>query len=734
MEEKICHNDVQDISSKDILGIEKEKTDQLPFTTTPQKEVQEIISQFDKTTTQLQTEIASMNREDSLGFVTREYLHRIGFDFTGNMIQGHQRYIETNSKKKFSNSHYEENRTKFRYLRSPNHSKTLRKVNKRWKTVSFNHPSTKVEVVSILQSSTASNYRTVKLGEKIPTLGGRVYKHSRLTIIDIDAHPSKEKNVEQVDNVAVLTRVIELLDCSKACYVETSMERNEEQRGFHLYLKTSDYVWSKTWNNLISIIRKEFGITIEVFNKDTTRSVRFPFDWGYQFAGPFMLDPKKREELGRVIPLGEGKRTLKKCPIVPLVSSALEALVYIDEMPETSIPKSLIFHNFTYGARTAIKREVARATDKPRQFKNDPSSMYSYGEGTRWRNQISIGFACIRRGMDFSDFTSECHSANRGSKDMASGSADRILESIWNFCESHYRDQNGHASERRILSESNRTDQKYKWRSRELSEDEDQLFRLLFDNQILPRLNYKPTTQKSYQIDMYRNAQSLYSFLLQEHEFTIKEQKRIYVDNRLAHLSDYVDVSMKELQAFCKEKELPFETLKRLLKIFEEVGLVHVGLDAYGRRYKKGHFCTHYKLIPIFYLVKRSMKMEAPVQNRKSLFDRLRLQNTISSLPAKESYGVDRNRIERNTLCLVPPPHNIDEKGTYLLPMNPGKSFYGLSPPKRESRQMSSVGDPGNLTSYGEKSWTLRKMVSLGHRCVLYFYHTGDVYDKRGIV
>lgn len=593
MEAKIRENDENDLSGKNELEIQNRE---------------EFISSIRKSCRTALDHSSSIYRVNPLGRATQEHLYKVGFDFTGSMIRGQQQYAEVDGK--------------------------LKKISKSWTTVPCSRGTFKRSLSSILDKTTTAHYKGRTIGDKFITVGGRIFKHSKLVAIDIDAHGGSS------NNIAVLTRVIELLRCQESCYVEESVEENNGQRGFHLYLKVEDYVRAKTWENLVSIIKEEFGTTIEVFSKETTRAIRYPFDWGYQTAGFF--------ENGTVVPVCE---------------SMLEALTFIQLMPSTRIPNEVIFYKFQFGRRIEIKREIQ--TEKKLDFiPRSPSERYPYRSGTRWNNQLAIGFACIRQGKDFLDFVSECRLADFGSKDMASSRADIILEQIWEYCVAKFDPRTPDWIERKVVSSIPR--QEYSWKDRELTEEEAEMFSIFFVNRIRPLMGYKKRTPAKYKEQILDIAKALYSFFLEETEFTLQEKKRIYLDKRLSHLSDYVDIPMKEFNAFCKHKNLPFETVKRLLKIFEDVGLVHVGRDSSGRRYRKGHFCTHYKLIPIAYLIRRSFPMDdADVSSDVGSIDGSRLSSSTQ-------YNIDEVGAASSFPPLIiykkgrPPPNRWSAKGIYL--------------------------------------------------------------------
>ena len=402
----------------------------------------------------------------------------------------------------------------------------------------------------------------------------KIHEHTTILPIDID-YRSQDYNLSIEGYQSMVNKVIQYLG-SQPFLIEYSTK----SKGYHIFFDFGIYLDKEKIKNLTTIIKQKFGLTVEIKTKNNI--LRLPLSDEYQDnAG--LYNPNKPN-------LIEKQSTFQN----------IQNYVY---RSSTLIPWKL---HFISGNTLKHDRElfVKELTNTNKDF--------SYGKGTRWENQIKIGYHILQNNENatFEDFVHACEYWNDGtSKDMnlPSIKRDKLLQSMWTWINSNFKKINKPDKKSLLPSDSNcfpeliGADDDLK----ELSNKEYNNLKFHINKAFL-RLKIGKPNSKFHKRFIYDCLNTI-EFLVSMDKFR-KKHKFLYKKKEFQFLNHGIPVGLKLQNTIANHYGI--KNIRKIFKFLQKAGFISKIYNdkGYSHSYKNINYSTHYSINYKFLLYINSNK------------------------------------------------------------------------------------------------------------------------------
>lgn len=277
------------------------------------------------------------------------------------------------------------------------------------------------------------------------------FEHSKIVIFDID----QRNNSYQLKTIITQLRLL----LGDPFYIEYGIKRKNRKydrsyifekkpEGAHLYYQFDEYITDGGLKEIENILKRK-GYIVEPIYKNNTIRLPMTYDsakyryFGYEVTNHKPIITDKRKTKMELRDLQESYFELYRC-FRKKDSKTNPVPDWLQEICDNDIEKAKKYRIFN---STNIS-DIGDIYDKDKIYDlstglnflhidSDYNPNRVYGNGTRYRNQIAIGFDTLRINGDYSQFVSLCELYNDGtSKDMKLPSIkkEKILKGIWNYC------------------------------------------------------------------------------------------------------------------------------------------------------------------------------------------------------------------------------------------------------------------------------------------------------------
>ncbi len=243
----------------------------------------------------------------------------------------------------------------------------------------------------------------------------RQYKHTKVLKVEID----NRKFSKNQDSYLTLGEVLKVITSEfgiEPFYVERSLQEAGHIRAFYLF---DNYISDTHKRKIENFFSKKYGFACNLHKSEDYMTL------------PFSKEILMRGKYSSENPLSIQHETLEE--------TYQRITDHIDIGKTRSIENmigKLIFGEVIEKEIDPYTNELSTKTE----YRTQGAEKFSYGAGTRFKNQVSLAVWCFARGCTFSEYFNLALSLDGGSKDMKRWSLDRkqkVLLGYWNFASTH---------------------------------------------------------------------------------------------------------------------------------------------------------------------------------------------------------------------------------------------------------------------------------------------------------
>jgi len=388
--------------------------------------------------------------------------------------------------------------------------------------------------------------------------------HENTTILPIDIdYRSQPYNLTKEGYQNMVNNVIQYLGSNPFL-----IEYSESSKGYHIYFDYGIYLDPIKIKNIATVIKQKFGLIVEIKSKNNI--LRLPLsDEYHDNAGVY--NPKEPN-------LIEKKSTYQN----------LKNYLYRNTVV---FPWKL---HFIPGDTLKHDRE---------DYMKDISSIqrdFTYGSGTRWENQIKIGFNLLyhNRNTSFEEFVSACEYWNDGSsKDMKlpEDKKEKLLQSMWKWITNNFKNVEKPKKNESIISDDNCFPELFGADDdlRELSNKEYKNLKFHLNKAYL-RLKIGKSNGKYHKRFVY-DCLNVMEFLVSMDKFR-KKAKYFYKKKEFKFLNHGIPVGLKLQNTIANHYGI--KNIRKIFKFLQKAGFISKIYNdkGYSHSYKSINYSTHFTI------------------------------------------------------------------------------------------------------------------------------------------
>jgi hypothetical protein len=408
----------------------------------------------------------------------------------------------------------------------------------------------------------------------------RQYEHTKILKVEID-NRKFPRNLKSYLTLGEFFKIITKEFGVEPFYVERSLQEKGLMRAFYTF---DNYVSDTHKRKLENFFSNKYGFTCRIQTSEEYMTL------------PFSKEILMRGRYSSENPLSIQHETLEET--YQRVSN--HSLIGKTRSIENMIGK--LVHGEVIEKDTDILTENESSNT---EYKTHGSDKFSYGAGTRFKNQVSLAVWCFARGCTFQEYFNLALSLDGGSKDMMKWSLDRkqkVLLGYWNFA-------NGHATkiETSLSVKKNGTftlsaDGKKQYSICDtqipvLLDTRSEKDKFLFIVSHFYNTEYTSSRQQGrWKTIFLEDSLKLYKFLQRKQEYEELSGKE-YTEEKFKELNKGVLLPHSMYKDL--KKHLGIRTdMRRLIRLLEKAELLRcIEIDGYEFSYKDKTFGRHYRLI-----------------------------------------------------------------------------------------------------------------------------------------
>ncbi|MGO8693109.1 MAG: hypothetical protein ACLQMF_05480 [Rectinemataceae bacterium] len=327
-------------------------------------------------------------------------------------------------------------------------------------------------------------------GRTVMSLAAQIKEGTHLVAFDIDVHPEsgRIKKKDEIVYQFMVGKAVRLLvqalaggDLTGPIYVE---QRTFGQ-GAHVFAMLTFDPSQKSAVQLAYRVSREVGLDIDAFTAQGGGLIALPFSARYSHAG-IVVDASEDEIWNDDSAIEAGYTAgpilfRPKDRVLPCVRDADDVLAIFAAMREHPAPATGVLRPADEERFLAPIARTRLAGGKAAQAPSLPREGDDFGSGERQGRTFQIAYDVLRQGGIYEDFEARMLAGDSGSKDIRrwrkAGSLETILRKQFSWAQDHFV-INPSAVTETVSTENVAYDIEY---DRELGDDEDRLFDLMFD-------------------------------------------------------------------------------------------------------------------------------------------------------------------------------------------------------------------------------------------------------------